>query len=427
MKPNIGIPDVVIFFISLFYCIGFIKAQPYVEGGKTRFRFAQLNVGFDYRIILSKGSESSSPSPSGILERFELKNKSDARLIIGGTHFWGHADFYMVFPLASFGKNGFSIAEEIGAKYFPWRIESRKIRPYIGLAVLTMDFKQGNGVSQARSKYPVTGGFVFNYKRHLFELGAGYIYNNKENYYIDPTTSIQVKTRPFWISIGYKIMIDMTLKEEKNWLSGKTKCITDSLSVLHRLSGLTVAIGPSAAFFLKSSPHNESTAPYLDNHKVTKVFPEFCIGYYLHQPDLQFNLSFRSMTSELSAYDFSQVAKRRALTFEIYKFICDYNGFDAFIGPAVSYEWLYVRETNQSGITSTGKYEGVKPGITFGWDIRPNSLQIFYLRTNLRYFPNLNIKMNDNRKVFFDQLEFNFIQLVIFPERILSVKKIMRN
>jgi hypothetical protein len=222
-------------------------------------------------------------------------------------------------------------------------------------------------------------------------------------------------------------MIDMTLKDEKNWLNGKTKRITDSLTILHRLSGLTLAIGPSAAFFLRSSPHNENTAPYLDNHKVTKVFPEFCLGYYLHRLDLQFNFAYRSMKSELDAYDFSQVAKRQALTFEIYKFICDYNGFDAFVGSAVSYEWLYVRETNQSGFTSNEKYNGVKPGITFGWDIRPNRLQIFYLRTNLRYFPNLNVKMNDGKNVFFDQLEFNFIQLVIFPERLLSTKRVMRN
>jgi hypothetical protein len=203
--------------------------------------------------------------------------------------------------------------------------------------------------------------------------------------------------------------------------------MTDSLSLLHRLDGLTIAIGPSAAFYLQPSSHNENVAPYFDNHKVTKVFPEFGLGYYLHRPDLQINLTYRSMKSELAAYGFTQVAKRQAITFETYKFICDYIGFDAFIGPAVSYEQLYVTETDASGIKSTGNYQGVKPGFTFGWDIRPNSLQIFYLRTNLRYFPNLNVKMYDNKNIAFSQLEFNFIQLVIFPERIFSTKKSMRN
>jgi hypothetical protein len=403
-----------------------IKAQPYVDGGKTRFRFAQLNAGFDYRTILSKGSESFSINSSGSLERYELKSQGDARLIIGGTHFWGHADFYMAFPLKTFGKNGFKIAEEIGAKCFPWRIESKKIRPYLGMAVLTYDFKQGNGVTQVRTRYPVTGGLVFNYKRSLIDLEGGYLYNNKEKYYITPTTSIQIKTRPYWISFAYKLMIDMTLPEEKDWISGKTKKITDSLAVIHLLKGFTLAMGPSASFFLKSSPHNENTAPYLGSHKVTNVFPEFCLGYYLYKPDLQLNISYRNMKSELKAYDFTQLAKRRALTFETYKFICDFNGFDAFLGPAVSYEWLSVSETDRNGFTYNGHYDGVKPGITFGWDIRPNSLQMFYLRTNLRYFPNLNVKMNDNKNVSFDQLEFNFIQLVFFPERLSFPKKISR-
>jgi hypothetical protein len=419
--------SIFIFFITLFYCTGFINAQPYVEGGKTRFRFAQINFGLDCRMNFSKGSGTSTLNSSGELEQQELQSKTDIRMIIGGTHFWGHADFYMVFPLTSFGKNGISIAEEIGAKYYPWRIENKKIRPYIGMSMLTSDYQQGEGVSKVTTKYPLTGGFVFNYKRNLFELGGGYLYHNQFNYYINTTTPVVVKAKPYWIALSYKVMIDLTIKEEKDWDNGKTKRMTDSLSLLHRLDGLTIAIGPSAAFYLQSSPHNESVAPYIDNHKVTKVFPEFGLGYYLHRSDLQFNFTYRRMKSELAAYGFTQIAKRQAITFETYKFICDYNGFDAFIGPAVSYEQLYVSETDASGIKSTGNYQGVKPGITFGWDIRPNSLQIFYLRTNLRYFPNLNVKMYDNNNVAFSQLEFNFIQLVIFPERIFSEKKSMRN
>jgi hypothetical protein len=122
--------------------------------------------------------------------------------------------------------------------------------------------------------------------------------------------------------------------------------------------------------------------------------------------------------SKIAAYDFSQVVMRKALTFEICKFIFDYNGFDPYIGPAVSYEWLNVSETNQSGITSNQGYEGVKPGITVGWEIRPTKMMFLYLRSNLRYFPNLKVKMNDSKYVYLDQLEFDFFQVVFFPQRI---------
>jgi len=61
------------------------------------------------------------------------------------------------------------------------------------------------------------------------------------------------------------------------------------------------------------------------------------------------------------------------------------------------------------------------PGITFGWDIRPNQLQGFILRTNLRYTPTDNI--GEEGGVSFSQLEFNFIQLVVYPGRIKRMQR----
>jgi hypothetical protein len=94
----------------------------------------------------------------------------------------------------------------------------------------------------------------------------------------------------------------------------------------------------------------------------------------------------------------------------------DYHGFVVFIGPALSLEWLNLTETKQQEVT-IGNFRGLKPGITFGWDIRPNRLQAWYLRTNLRYFPNLGVRMPDDQHVPFDNIEFNFIQWVVFPGR----------
>jgi len=412
-----------VLFTAFWFCFGSILAQPYVTGGKTRHRFAQLSFGLDYRMFLNGGSGSSSLNSSGVVEPFKLDNQGEARVIIGGTHFWGHADFYVAFPVASIGKSGFSTEMELGGKYFPWRIESGKIRPYIGSAILTAQFRQDNGASQAHNLYPLTGGFVFNYKKHLFELGAGYIFNNKETYYISTASSARIKTQPFWISLGYKFTMDVTLPEEKDWLSGKTRKLTDSLAAKHRLDGFMIAIGPSASFFLRSSPHNKNAAPYIDNHKISDIFPEFGLGYYVCKPNLQFNLAYRTVKSKIAAYDFSQEIIRKSLTFEICKFVWDYNGFDPYIGPAVSYEWLKVNETNPSGKTSNPTWEGIKPGITFGWEIRPNKMMFLYIRSNLRYFPNLKVIMADSRYIYQDQLEFDFFQVVIFPQRIGLGKK----
>ncbi len=415
--------SVYLVLITFSFFVDSIFAQPYVTGGNTRHRFAQTTIGLDYRFYLNYASESSAINSSGTIEKFKLKNQDELRLILGATHFWGHADFYVAFPITSISKSGFETEIELGAKYFPWRIESGKIRPYIGSAIITGQYNQGNGASQIRNLYPVTVGFVFDYKNHLFELGAGYIFNNTENYYINPAIYVQVKTQPFWLSLSYKFMIDLTVSQEKDWQSGKTKKLTDSLTPKHRLDGITIAIGPSGTFYLKTSPHNKNTAPYIDNHKITNFYPEFAIGYYLSKLNLQASVAYRSVNSKIEAYDFSQEVKRKALTFEIIKFVFDYYGFDPYIGPAVSYEWLNVIETNASGTTLNQKYQGVKPGITFGFEIRPSKLMFIYIRSNLRYFPNLKVKMNDSKYVYLDQLEFDFFQVVFFPQRIGIGKK----
>jgi hypothetical protein len=396
-----------------------VVAQPYVEGGKTRHRFAQVNLGLDQRLFFGKGSKSASINPFGKMEEFELNNQLETRLIIGGTHFWGHADFYIAIPVLSLGKSGFSTGVETGGKYFPWRIKQNKLRPYLGMALLPTRFQQGSGADLIRFKYPLTTGAVYNYKNNLFELGLGYHYSNANEYYINEFKAYQINTQAFWVSLGCKIMFDGTLSAEKHWQSGKTKILTDTLAALNRLNGFTLALGPSSAFFLKPSSHNKEVAPFVDNHKSFSIFPDFGIGYYFHQPDLQFNLSYRFMNNQIKAYDFRQIAKRKSLSFETFKFISDYHGFAVFVGPVLSYEWLIIDEVNHQQQVTSARFYGLKPGIVFGWDIRPNRLQSWYIRTNLRYFPNMGVEMPGDKNIPFDMLEFNFFQLVVFPGRLI--------
>lgn len=393
-----------------------LTAQVYIDGGKTRHRFAQMTLGIDSKINLNGGAFSYKLNENNQLDQIELVNQYSSRFIIGGTHFWGHADFYIAIPIVNWNSSGFSEGVETGFRYFPWQIKHKTIRPFVGTAFLKNSYKQGDGATVSRFKYPLTGGLMFNSGNHLIELGAGYIFDSKGRYYINPTQRVALQTHPFWLSIGYKWMIETTLSAEKDWNSGRTKIITDTLAKRKKLNGLTLSIGPSSAFFLKKSTFNSSVAPYADNHHST-IFPEMGIGYYWHNPDLQVQLTYRKNKSELNAYDFYQMAERRAITAEAYKFVGDYHGFAPFIGAAISYEQLFADQTK--GLIKTQKdFAGVKPGITIGWDIRPNRIQSFYLRTHLRYFPNLTVDMGNNKIVSLDQLEFNFIELVLFPSRL---------
>ncbi len=392
-------------------------AQVYMEGGKTRHRFAQLNLGTDIRFSPNANTSSAFINNGGQLENFQLKNQVENRFIIGGTHFWGHADFYVAIPFHSFEKTGFKTGVETGAKFYPWQIKNKKIRPYVGLALLQTQYQQGNGTELVRFKYPIITGITYNYKNHLLELGASYQAKNNYNYYINQTQIESVKTASLGFTFSYKYILETSLSAERNWQNGKTKRLTDTLASLHKLNGFTLAVGPSSTFFLKSATYNQDSFPFLDDHK-SAVFPEFGLGYYWHQPDLQLNLAYRNIKSEISAYDYLQRVERNALTLEVYHFFADYHGFAVFAGTAASLENLKVIEKHPNQPIISKSNQSIKPGLVFGWDIRPNRLQAWYLRTNLRYFPNINVSMPSRKKIYFDQLEFNFIQLVIFPGRL---------
>jgi hypothetical protein len=96
----------------------------------------------------------------------------------------------------------------------------------------------------------------------------------------------------------------------------------------------------------------------------------------------------------------------------------DYHGFVPFVGPIISYESLSFEETDLGVKVRDVSDDMLGLGVTFGWDIRPNDLQSWVLRTNLRYYPGLQLDIPGTEEtVPFRNLEFNFIQLIIYPGR----------
>ncbi len=407
-------------FILLILMIPFVSdAQPYMRA-KTRHRFAQLTLGTDHKMHLSHRT-STVVWQNNALKSMPLDNSLQSRLIIGGTHFWGHADFYIALPVVNYGRPDFYSTVETGFRYIPLRIQHDKLRPFFGLSHLPVIYRQGEGASAIRFRYPLQAGFIFNHGRHLVEFSGGYVHHNNMDYFIDPSQVITVNMPSYSLNLGYKLMLETTVSGEREWLNGHIGRLTDTLAKQKRLNGFTLAAGPSASFFLKPSSYNRNKKPYLDDHKVTNTLLDLGLGYYMHSPDLQVNLAYRSSNSHISAFGASQLAKRRAITLEIYKFFADYHGFCPFIGPAISYEHLVVKES-EGAVSENGSFRGFKPGITCGWDIRPNRILSWYLRTNIRYFPNMRVIMPGGGPVPFDQLEVNFIQLVILPERLNLLK-----
>jgi len=382
----------------LLFATSVAQAQPYVSGGNTRHRFAQMTLGSETRHHLANGSD--------------IGSQTITYFTIGGTHFWGHTDFYVTIPLAAFGSAGYDTGTETGMKLFPKRIEDKKVRPYAGLAWHPASLQRGDGAIKHTHMYPLSAGLVYLNGMHMVDAGVSWNTANSNAYPTSRNTVTTLRTPPLSINLTYKVMLETTLSAERQWMSGETELYTDRLAERGLLDGFTMAIGPSTSMLLRSSEFTRNEAPYLTQHKVVNVFPDMAIGYYFHNPDIQTGLAYRNTVSELDAYGTSQRIQRNALTLEATKFLFDYHGFAAFVGPAISYERLSARHD-----TETATFSGIKPGLTFGWDIRPNRIQSWTLRTNLRWFPNLDVTMANGETIPLDQLEFNFIQLVIFPGR----------
>ncbi|MEL7121828.1 MAG: hypothetical protein AAFO07_20440 [Bacteroidota bacterium] len=403
-----------------------VQSQVYIKK-QTRHRFAQLNFGIGLQS--SFGGETSYFDQQGNIQTLSLDNFYSPKLMVGGTHFWGHADFYIAIPLFSSdfraqGQEVFSLSGvETVFKYYPWRIENKKIRPFIGTALTPFYYEQdnelydfGDGPDLNHTSFPLYTGFTYNSKNSLFELGLMWNYNNTQEYRIGRNTIVDIQTPPLYLNFSYRYMLETTLSAEKSWDSGRTEQITQKLAEANKLNSIYLGVGLSSAFWLKESSYNQNNRPYIEKYS-TSIMPDFTLGYYLHKPDMNFALSYRRYGTSSRTYGAVHSLNRRSFVFEATKFLFDYNGFAFFVGPAISQERLSFTETFEREVTFDESVDKMAYGLTFGWDIRPNRIQTWILRTNLRWFPSLELDLDNDNAISFDNIEFNFIQLIIYPTR----------
>jgi len=270
-------------------------SQVYTEK-QTRHRFAQLNLGLDFQS--SFGGSTRYLDESGNSKSLNLTNSYSPRFLIGGTHFWGHADFYIAIPLFSttLKRDNQEITVLRGVetvfKYYPIRLEHNKVRPYIGTSLAPFYYEQQNnnfnyssGPELNHTSFPFLAGLTFNSKNHLIEIGLAWNYQNKQDYYISRNQIEIINTPPLYATVSYRYILETTLSAEKDWESGRTKIITDILTKKGRLNGFYAGAGISSAFWLNQSEYNKTTRPYINKYG-TSIMPDFTFGYYLHKPDI---------------------------------------------------------------------------------------------------------------------------------------------
>jgi hypothetical protein len=406
-------------------------AQSYLEK-KSQHRFAQTYFGLNTQVIPSSGElvwqDQVQPFPTSIIPRFT----------IGGLHFWGKVDFNMNISLFNLSDQSLKSEGEVqlitggdlSARYYPWRMKFNRLRPYFGLSGNSVALSMGNDSVGYRYRSFLTltplAGISFASKNWQVNLEALFLTNNKIDFYSTETNQHQFTLPRSYFSIGLVRYFDTTLREEKPKESGKTNAALAKLLAAKKLNSFSIAVAPSGAFFIKS-PEFSNEQRSLPKHQGALNL-DLGIGYLFDQAGWHVGLSYRSYGSKSISYSLTHVIHRRSIALEAYKFVWNYNGFVPFVGGSLSSEkWangIFIHNEQQG---ETAKTTMVSPGIIFGWDIVPSPLETWTLRTNLRYYPFQKIAGANGKTQRVDQFELNFIQLVLYPQRMARFRKVKRD
>ncbi|WP_236974084.1 hypothetical protein [Membranihabitans maritimus] len=398
---------------------------------KTQHRFAQTYIGLNTQLI---------PSSGRIIfknKKYNFPTNAIPRLNIGGLHFWGKWDFNMNIPLKSLAdksisqgaKIHFSSGADLSARYYPWPLLDKKFRPFVGLSFNTMQLSLENINIGKRVEGFITSslltGFSYSYKGWQVNTEWMFLPQNGRNFYSNLEQKHQYKLPDSYFSIGIVKPFDFTLSEEKPKLSGKTKAIEELLIKNGKLNSFSIGIAANGSYFFKSPPFSDELRS-LPRHKGSFNM-EYSLGYFLHKQRIHLGLTYRTYRSNSVSYNLEHVIRRRAISLEGFKFIWNYNGFVPFIGISLSSEkWATGLFLNDKQQGKTSRSNMFSPGLIFGWDISPSSIDTWVLRTNLRYYPYQKINDGVSDKIRVDQFEFNFIQFVFYPDRWWHVRKARR-
>lgn len=404
------------FTLALFLFVSCLslRGQVYTEK-QSRHRFAQLNVGADF-----EWSPAFDFAPWGRFGSGEIPSTNNLRLLIGGTHFWGHADFLIAIPLlqpeVQEGASNYSFRREVETqfKYYPWRIQQRKLRPFIGASLTSFTWRVNRATEFGPKEFmlatPLIAGLNYNRGNWLWEFTYSYQLPSSRSFYSTPEPLVA----PGIFNFSMRYMLETTLSAEKSWESGQAQKAAEVWGEAGKLDGFYLGAGFSSAFWNQGAQDGffEGLGP-----NENSTMPEFSLGYYFYKPDLSLNLAYRSFNAENGIRGYNQFMGRRSIAFEAVKGLFDYHGFVPFIGPFISWEQLSYQSNYASQVLFRNQQEEkLGYGLTFGWDILPNRLQSFILRTNLRWTPNLYLDV-DGARFNYAAVEFNFIQLIVFPER----------
>ncbi len=400
---------------------------------KTRLNFAKTyyEVGGSY-IPSFNGQKLSNPGREAI----KHSGSFNTNLSWGGFHFWGHAEFFVSFPLKQFYTNentyNFTHVAVTGARFLPWAFREKALRPYIGLNWSAFDFQQGNdpikGSPKLEKNFSLVPniGVLYSYKNFAVRFGADFFLDNEWQYPISKNEFATIHTPKY--SLNLSLLYYMESSADNKYENSKARwnnypTVSELGYEASSFGDFFLGIGPSLSFSLSDSEYLNEKYPYLEKRKSSESYFDIAAGYQFNKWNMFTAISFRNPEFIRSGYGEQLQIKKTSFALEFTKFLTDYSGFAPYVGLNIAYDNIDIKEKNDV-VTVEHNFKKIEPGLTFGWDIVPGKTEEFLiLRTNLRWYPFANYEVN-GRRFKIDQLEYNLIQVLFYPQRFLRAKKI---
>ena len=353
----------------------------------------------------------------------------------GGFHFWGKAEFNVSFPLARINLSdsgqtdvGFTHTAITGARYYPWTVQEKKLRPFVGLSWSAFDYtqkvKDGEDMPRLSKNFSlnIDAGLLYCHKHFAFRVGANYHPDNKWKYPISKTEFATVRTPNYGINLGLIYTYDSSSKPEGSKVWNDYPTVSPLGYQAKTFGDFSIGAGPSSSFSLQRSEYNDANFPYLNPRITAELFFDYTVGYQLNKWNMFTALTYRNPKFKREGFGINQTINKKSLVLEVNKFLTDYTGFAPFIGLGLSYDNIKYQESENDTMQKELTHNQYEPAVTFGWDIVPGKTnESIILRTNLRWFPLSSFNV-EGEKFNFSQLEYNFIQVVFYPQRLPNKK-----
>ena len=392
------------------------------------FAKAYFGAGAYYVPSLQNGLILNYPlTPGGGATEFSRSSFYTPSINIGATHFWGHADFYVSITTVDIKQSNsqvdysYRLGTFTGLRLYPYASRNGTIRPFLGYAFSPFRYTQvspQDNVGQfkhTKVSSIVNTGISYQLPSCYIVLEYGINLNPALETYMSPTASYCDAFPKSLLQLGVNWSIETTKPTANSANKNANQFFSTS-----NAKGAFIAVGPSSAF-----PTKKSTAlrQFEDDMSMPIIFPDFAAGYHFTKSDFIVAAASRRTIQKRSAFNYTSRLQRQSLNIEGYKFLFDYHGFVPYLGAGIGRENLELTRTEFGNDLDPVTEQIWSPNIVFGWDIRPSVKGDWWiLRTNLRYYPTLQLDLAEGA-LSQQHLEFNFIQLVVYPQRLQKIMK----